>query len=145
MDILHKLKNWTAHASWGQAKVIQEAHDEIERLRKAYGLVRDAHEDTAKELSKYIRLSGDQIDEIERLRKRDGFINILDKQIVAKDAEIERLRDELEIAYAASRSEDIEEIERLREALKSIAANTCCDNCQEAALVARAALRGDEK
>lgn len=28
----------------------------------------------------------------------------------------------------------------LREALKSIAANTCCGPCQEAALVARAAL-----
>ena len=31
-------------------------------------------------------------------------------------------------------------VERLREALRSIAANTCCDRCQEAALVARAAL-----
>jgi len=31
-------------------------------------------------------------------------------------------------------------IERLQVALQSIAANTCCDKCQEAALVARAAL-----
>lgn len=34
-----------------------------------------------------------------------------------------------------------------RQALNSIAANTCCDRCQEAALVARAAIRkakGDE-
>lgn len=30
---------------------------------------------------------------------------------------------------------------RLTEALESIAANTCCDRCQEAALVARAALQ----
>ena len=29
---------------------------------------------------------------------------------------------------------------RFRSALRSIAANTCCDNCQEAALVAKAAL-----
>ena len=32
------------------------------------------------------------------------------------------------------------EIARLREALGSIAANTCCDQCKEAALAARAAL-----
>lgn len=32
------------------------------------------------------------------------------------------------------------EIERLRTALTSIANNTCCDRCQEAAKVARAAL-----
>jgi len=31
-------------------------------------------------------------------------------------------------------------IEALEKALRSIAANTCCDKCQEAALVARAAL-----
>jgi hypothetical protein len=36
-------------------------------------------------------------------------------------------------------SETAEQI--ARRALRSIAANTCCDNCQEAALVARAALR----
>jgi hypothetical protein len=34
----------------------------------------------------------------------------------------------------------IEENEKLREALESIAKNTCCDKCQEAALVAKAAL-----
>ena len=38
----------------------------------------------------------------------------------------------------------IDEIERLREALRSIASNTCCDRCQEAALVARAALKEKE-
>ena len=36
--------------------------------------------------------------------------------------------------------EAVEEIERMRDALKSIASITCCDQCQEAALVARAAL-----
>lgn len=36
------------------------------------------------------------------------------------------------------------ENERLREALESIAANACCDRCQEAALVAKAALRREE-
>ena len=35
-------------------------------------------------------------------------------------------------------------IEQLREALQSIFNNTCCDNCQEAALVARAALKEKE-
>ena len=32
------------------------------------------------------------------------------------------------------------EVTKLREALESIANNTCCDRCQEAALVAKAAL-----
>lgn len=34
--------------------------------------------------------------------------------------------------------------DRYREALQSIAANGCCDRCQEAALVARKALRDDQ-
>ena len=34
------------------------------------------------------------------------------------------------------------EIERLRAALTSIASNTCCNGCQEAARVARNALEG---
>ena len=37
-----------------------------------------------------------------------------------------------------------DEIERLRAALRSIAANACCDSCREAALVARKALEGKE-
>ena len=41
-------------------------------------------------------------------------------------------------------SEAADEIERLRAALRSIAANACCDSCREAALVARAALEGEE-
>jgi len=36
-----------------------------------------------------------------------------------------------------------DEIERLRKALQLIANNTCCDGCQEAALVARKALGGE--
>jgi hypothetical protein len=36
--------------------------------------------------------------------------------------------------------EAADENEKLRTALRSIAANTCCDRCQEAALVALSAL-----
>ena len=36
------------------------------------------------------------------------------------------------------------EVERLRAALASIAANTCCDSCREAALVAQAAIRNTD-
>lgn len=39
------------------------------------------------------------------------------------------------------REEAASEIERLRSALQSIANNACCDGCQEAALVAKGALR----
>lgn len=41
-----------------------------------------------------------------------------------------------EVTYAAMQKR----IKTLKAALESIAANTCCDNCQEAARVARAAL-----
>lgn len=36
-------------------------------------------------------------------------------------------------------------IAELEAALRSIASNTCCDKCQEAALVARAALAGGKE
>lgn len=58
----------------------------------------------------------------------------------------ERLRDEVERLQAESDISDglladaKAEIAQLRAALTSIAKNTCCDRCQEAALVARAAL-----
>ena len=35
-------------------------------------------------------------------------------------------------------------IEKLEAALRSIAANACCDSCREAALVARKALEGKD-
>ena len=40
-------------------------------------------------------IADEAANEIERLRQRDGFIAVLDKQIVEKDAEIERLREAL--------------------------------------------------
>jgi hypothetical protein len=44
----------------------------------------------------------------------------------------------------ALREEAADRIEALEAALLSISANTCCEKCQEAALVARAAL-GEKK
>jgi len=46
-------------------------------------------------------------------------------------------------ADAGAQADIILERERYREALTSIATNTCCESCQEAALVAAAALRGE--
>jgi hypothetical protein len=43
------------------------------------------------------------------------------------------------VAYEAA-----DRIEKLEAALRSIAANACCDSCREAALVARKALEGKE-
>ena len=69
----------------------------------------------------------------------------------AQHAEIELLRaerkeDEGVIAVWRGRTQRAEaEIERLREALRSIAGNGCCDRCQEAALVARSALKKGER
>jgi hypothetical protein len=44
------------------------------------------------------------------------------------------------LPVCVTEDEIINRIEQLEAALRSIAANTCCDKCQEAALVARAAL-----
>lgn len=51
------------------------------------------------------------------------------------------------ILAATQRAEPVAQsgVEGLREALESIAENTCCDRCQEAALVARAALSEVER
>lgn len=51
-----------------------------------------------------------------------------------------------ELAMLCTRlAERDETIRRLREKLRSIAANTCCGTCQEAALVARAILAETER
>lgn len=61
-----------------------------------------------------------------------------------------KLADELKNGWAGKMDAVAElrnlhaENERLREALESIAANACCDRCQEAALVAKAALRRED-
>lgn len=68
--------------------------------------------------------------------------------------EIQRLRAELAARAAPCHIDGCQydtldrlraENARLREALRSIAGNTCCDNCREAALVASAALAEQEK
>ena len=55
---------------------------------------------------------------------------------------LKRLRDPFNVTPQDA-AEAADEIERLREALQSIANNTCCDKCQEAARRARFTL-GEE-
>lgn len=45
--------------------------------------------------SRYGQMMTEAATEIERLRQRDGFINNLDKQIIEKDKEIDKLLDAL--------------------------------------------------
>ena len=52
---------------------------------------------------------------------------------------VKRLRE-----LAGRYDEAAERIEKLEAALRSIAANACCDSCHEAALVARNALEGKD-
>ena len=52
---------------------------------------------------------------------------------------VKRLRE-----LAGRYDEAAERIEKLEAALRSIAANACCDSCREAALVARNALEGKD-
>jgi hypothetical protein len=92
------------------------------------------------------------MDIVERLRRRIGLVKFDSDAIALHDAAdtIEQLRGLVEVvrpcreeAYADLEKQDAE-IERLRDVLQSISNNTCCDNCQEAALVARAALKEKE-
>jgi hypothetical protein len=92
------------------------------------------------------------MDIVERLRQRIGLVKFDSDAIALRDAAdtIEQLRGQVEFerecrngAYADLEKQDAE-IERLRDVLQSISNNTCCDNCQEAALVARAALKEKE-
>ena len=92
------------------------------------------------------------MDIVERLRRRIGLVKFDSDAIALRDAAdtIEQLRGQVEFerecrngAYADLEKQDAE-IERLRDVLQSISNNTCCDNCQEAALVARAALKEKE-
>jgi hypothetical protein len=92
------------------------------------------------------------MDIVERLRQRIGLVKFDSDAIALRDAAdtIEQLRGQVEFerecrngAYADLEKQDAE-IKRLRDVLQSISNNTCCDNCQEAALVARAALKEKE-
>jgi len=60
--------------------------------------------------------------------------------LVEKWKETARRDDLWRIMVPSDVRELIMEIEKLRAALESIAANSCCNRCQEAALVARKAL-----
>ena len=57
---------------------------------------------------------------------------------------VKRLRERTGLELECVAMDAADRIEALEAALRSIAANTCCDSCQEAALVARAAL-GEKK
>lgn len=92
------------------------------------------------------------MDIVERLRQRIGLVKFDSDAIALHDAadEIEQLRGQVDFerecredTYADLEKQDAE-IKRLRDVLQSISNNTCCDNCQEAALVARAALKEKE-
>ena len=92
------------------------------------------------------------MDIVDRLRQRIGLVKFDSDAIALRDAAdtIEQLRGQVEFerecrngAYADLEKQDAE-IKRLRDVLQSISNNTCCDNCQEAALVARAALKEKE-
>jgi hypothetical protein len=77
---------------------------------------------------------------IEELRARIAELERDIKKMEAHVCDALAERDEYEALSAAA----VERERVLTTALQSIAANTCCDRCQEAALVARAALESYE-
>lgn len=85
-----------------QADEIEQLRAEKERLGRQVNLAKYGEPDFA--WSFHQAAMADFRNEIERLRERDGFIAVLDKQIVEKDAEIERLREALK--HIAKRGPD---------------------------------------
>jgi hypothetical protein len=81
------------------------------------------------------------MDIVERLRRVDTYESGT-LAFAAADA-IEKLRADVD-RMASLAIDNARDMLRLQEALRSIASNTCCDRCQEAALVARAALKEGE-
>jgi hypothetical protein len=100
--------------------------------KSMYQLVSDAHNSALADLRKYyetVRYSG--------LIAREANLT---GQLAAKDElHVAALRI-LERHHEKQLASEREKVKVLVEALESIAANTCCDKCQEAALVAKAAL-----
>lgn len=60
-------------------------------------------------------------------------------QVQCLEERIEKL-EAANLRQSLIKLDDMRRIEKLEAALRSIAANTCCDSCREAALVARKAL-----
>ena len=83
------------------------------------------------DLDETIKDSHKQLAEVERLKPLRGDLQTVSD--VLRDFPGETAWQQAQAAVA--------EVERLRAALASIAANTCCGSCQEAALVAQAAIR----
>ena len=87
-----------------------------------------------------------------RLREsaKETFYDPLKSELNEAASHIEKLEEEIGVLIAASirlssridldSDGYIDRIETLEAALRSIAANACCDSCREAALVAREAL-----
>ena len=73
-------------------------------------------------------------------REKAGWKTAIDKlaaDLAQAQADVRRLTEEKE-------HWTYERYKQMREALESIAKNTCCETCQEAALVAKRALAGGE-
>jgi len=69
-------------------------------------------------------------DRIEKLEEENGVLFVANVRLNSRtDLDCDHYRDR---------------IEKLEAALRSIAANACCDSCREAALVARKALEGKD-
>lgn len=76
--------------------------------------------------------------DLEAIRERCE--TLCDVNVVFRGKERRHLNATLGILLVDDIPALIKEVERLREALGSIARNACCDKCQEAKLVAIAAL-----
>jgi flagellar biosynthesis chaperone FliJ len=104
MDIVQELRE-----RYRLDPTVQQAADEIELLRKdkeeILEMLKKAHI-WHKKLSALVSTC---VVKIEQLQQRDGFIAKLDKQIVEKDDEIERLRKALEYFTCDCEGDDCQE------------------------------------
>ena len=91
---------------------------------------------------KYVEELEAEVELLKEQHEYTGSAACLDR-IKKQEAEIDRLITRLKRCGIQYDKYDAE-IERLRDVLESIAANTCCEPCQEAKLVAKAALKETE-
>ena len=96
-DIVERLRK-SGHWEWEIENICGEAADEIERLREGKEEILEMLKKAHIWHEKLSSLVSTCVVDIERLQQRDGFIAKLDKQIVERDDEIERLRKQLEMS-----------------------------------------------
>ena len=140
-DALNFLADLDAEMAEAVAQAVKEREEKIKQTEASWRQLDEACAQQAEEIAR-LKLELSKTADL-----RDAWIeaqkNGADQQAQAVARLTESLRETKVDRDEANRCWQGAEaaLAHLRTALRSIAANTCCNNCQEAALVAREALR----